>query len=167
MKPSDSQVGGAHYKGMPIQPAEFIHKNEIGFLEGNVIKYVCRHATKNGKADLLKARHYIDLLLEWQYGDDGQTVPAGKPLTFKEIPWAGEAPPTQVRCRCGWEGTTDKLNRAVVRAYPFCPDCGLDFKPVEGELTQADRDAGLLPDHAPAPVPCAHGFLVCKVCDVG
>jgi hypothetical protein len=68
-KPSDSQVGGNHYKDMKIQPAEFIHVNKIGFLEGNVIKYVCRHSAKNGKADLLKARHYIDLLLEWEYGE--------------------------------------------------------------------------------------------------
>ena len=67
-KPSDSQIGGNHYKTMAIQPAEFIHRNDIGFLEGNVIKYVCRHAAKNGKDDLLKARHYIDLLLEWEYG---------------------------------------------------------------------------------------------------
>lgn len=68
-KPSDSQVGGDHYKKMKIQPAEFIHANDIGFLEGNVIKYVCRHSAKNGKADLLKAKHYLDLLLEWEYDE--------------------------------------------------------------------------------------------------
>lgn len=67
MSASEEQIGGDHYKSFAIQPAEFIHKNAIGFLEGNVIKYVCRHAKKNGKADLLKARHYIDLLIEWQY----------------------------------------------------------------------------------------------------
>ena len=64
-----TQIGGSHYKDFVIQPAEFIHKNGIGFLEGNVIKYVCRHQAKNGKEDLLKARHYIDLLLELEYGE--------------------------------------------------------------------------------------------------
>lgn len=66
-KASAMQEGGDHYKGLAIQPAEFIHKNNIPFLEGNVIKYVVRHNAKNGAADLLKARHYIDLLLEYQY----------------------------------------------------------------------------------------------------
>lgn len=81
MKPaSEQQVGGNHYKDFVIQPAEFIHKNGIGFLEGNVIKYVCRHATKNGKDDLLKARHYIDLLLEWQYPEPAPEYAPPYPL---------------------------------------------------------------------------------------
>jgi hypothetical protein len=65
---SRKQVGGSHYRSFTIQPSEFIHRNGIGFLEGNVIKYVCRHAKKNGKQDLEKARHYIDLLIEFEYG---------------------------------------------------------------------------------------------------
>jgi hypothetical protein len=59
-----SQVGGTHYSQMPIQPVEFITKNNLSFLEGNVIKYVCRWKNKNGIADLEKAKHYIDLLIE-------------------------------------------------------------------------------------------------------
>jgi len=69
MKASDKQVGGDHYARFAIQPSEFIHKNRLGFLEGNVVKYVCRHGAKHGREDLLKARHYIDLLLEWEYGN--------------------------------------------------------------------------------------------------
>lgn len=68
---SKKQIGGSHYKGLIVQPAEFIHKNGLGFLEGNVIKYVCRHRVKHGTTgyvDLEKARHYIDLLLEYEYG---------------------------------------------------------------------------------------------------
>ena len=61
--PLDVQVGGAHYKDLPIQPVEFIHANGIGYFEGNVIKYVARWRKKNGIADLEKARHYIDLLI--------------------------------------------------------------------------------------------------------
>lgn len=58
------QVGGSHYKDMAIQPVEFIHANGIPYLEGNVIKYLTRWRKKNGIADLEKARHYIDLLIE-------------------------------------------------------------------------------------------------------
>jgi hypothetical protein len=63
----NKQEGGDHYVKLPIQPVEFIYKNKLGFLEGNVIKYVVRHKAKNGKEDLLKARHYIDMLLELEY----------------------------------------------------------------------------------------------------
>ena len=60
------QVGGGHYKDLAIQPAEFIHKNGIGYLEGAVIKYVSRWRNKNGLEDLKKARHYLDLLIEME-----------------------------------------------------------------------------------------------------
>lgn len=66
--PLDRQVGGAHYKNMKIQPVEFITANDIGFLEGNIIKYVCRHATKNGAQDVEKIIHYAQLLLATKYG---------------------------------------------------------------------------------------------------
>jgi len=36
------QVGGNHYASMKIQPVEFIAANNLGFLEGNIVKYVCR-----------------------------------------------------------------------------------------------------------------------------
>lgn len=64
---SKKQVAGDHYSSLAIQPGEFIHRNGIGFLEGNVIKYVCRHKKKNGKQDLEKAIHYLQLLIEWEY----------------------------------------------------------------------------------------------------
>lgn len=66
---SKKQIAGNHYSSLPIQPAEFIYRNSIGFIEGNVIKYVVRHKLKNGRQDLEKARHYIDLLIEWEYGE--------------------------------------------------------------------------------------------------
>lgn len=58
------QEGGNHYKDMKIQPVEFIMANNIGYMEGNVIKYVSRYKNKNGIEDLKKARHYIDMLIE-------------------------------------------------------------------------------------------------------
>lgn len=60
----DVQEGGDHYKGMAIQPFEYIHKNGIGFAEGGVIKYVSRWRIKGGIGDLRKARHLLDLLIE-------------------------------------------------------------------------------------------------------
>lgn len=68
MSALDEQVDGDHYKNCPIQPVQFIEANSLGFLEGNVIKYVTRHAKKGGAADLRKARHYIDLLIQLRYG---------------------------------------------------------------------------------------------------
>lgn len=69
MKADDVQIGGNHYKIYKIQPTEFIHSNSIPFIEGNVIKYVMRHKYKNGIEDLKKARHYIDLLIQYEYED--------------------------------------------------------------------------------------------------
>lgn len=61
---SDRQVGGDHYASQAIQPIHYIFENNLGFCEGNVIKYVTRYQKKNGVEDLKKARHYIDMLIE-------------------------------------------------------------------------------------------------------
>lgn len=53
-----------HYTQCKIQPAVFIAANDLGYFEGNVIKYVCRYKLKNGAEDLRKARHYLDMLIE-------------------------------------------------------------------------------------------------------
>ena len=60
----NKQVAGNHYKDLPIQPVEYIHANALGYFEGNVIKYISRWRKKNGLADLEKAKHYIELLIE-------------------------------------------------------------------------------------------------------
>jgi hypothetical protein len=67
LSPTSDQVGGNHYKDCKIQPTEFIHANNIPFIEGNIIKYVIRHRNKNGIEDLKKAKHYIDLLIQFEY----------------------------------------------------------------------------------------------------
>lgn len=66
-KASSKQEGGSHYKEMAIQPTEFIHENSLDYFQGNVIKYVSRHKTKNGAEDVKKAIHYCQLILEYQY----------------------------------------------------------------------------------------------------
>ena len=60
------QVGGGHYKDKAIQPIIYIHANNLGFCEGNVVKYITRWREKNGLADLEKAKHYIELLIEME-----------------------------------------------------------------------------------------------------
>ena len=68
LSPKKEQVGGDHYKKYPIQPFEYNQKNGLRYCEGNVVKYVTRHRDKYGKEDLLKAIHYINLLIELEYG---------------------------------------------------------------------------------------------------
>lgn len=63
---NDRQVAGDHYKGKAIQPWDYIASNKLGYFEGNVVKYVSRWRDKGGVADLEKARHYLDKLIELQ-----------------------------------------------------------------------------------------------------
>jgi hypothetical protein len=58
------QVGGDHYRAKGIQPIEYIHANNLGFCEGNVVKYVTRWKDKGGEDDLRKAIHYLELLIQ-------------------------------------------------------------------------------------------------------
>jgi hypothetical protein len=66
MSALDKQIGGSHYKDMAIQPIEYIHKNGLGFCEGNVVKYITRWKTKNGIEDLKKVIHYAELLIQME-----------------------------------------------------------------------------------------------------
>lgn len=59
-----TQVGGSHYTDCSIQPIEYIWANNLGFSEGNVVKYITRWRAKGGIKDLEKARHHIALLIE-------------------------------------------------------------------------------------------------------
>jgi len=65
----DVQVSGNHYKNFTIQPIEFAMKNELDTCQHAVVKYVCRHKDKGGIEDLRKARHYLELLAEFEYGE--------------------------------------------------------------------------------------------------
>ena len=60
---ASKQVAGSHYQ-LPIEPWDFIVKNNLGYLEGNIIKYITRYKKKNGIEDLLKAQHYLEKLIE-------------------------------------------------------------------------------------------------------
>ena len=69
--PNEMQVGGSHYKEMPVQPWDVMEavltKEEfIGYLKGNVIKYSMRAGRKEGSDDAGKAMHYKMKLKEVQ-----------------------------------------------------------------------------------------------------
>jgi hypothetical protein len=65
--PLDSQIGGAHYKQYKIQPVEYAMANSLNYCQANAIKYVTRYRDKNGKEDLLKAIHNIEILIALEY----------------------------------------------------------------------------------------------------
>jgi len=68
MSAYDKQIGGNHYqKNFKIQPSKFVIENELLFPEGSAIKYICRHRFKNGKEDLEKAIHFIEMIIERDY----------------------------------------------------------------------------------------------------
>ena len=60
------QRDGSHYKSMAIQPMEYSMANGLDALQHTAIKYISRFRNKNGLADLEKAKHCIDMLIEWE-----------------------------------------------------------------------------------------------------
>ena len=66
--PNSTQIGGDHYQ-KDVQPwaameAWMSEDQFIGYLWGNVIKYMARWPDKGGREDLKKAQHYLAKLLE-------------------------------------------------------------------------------------------------------
>ena len=83
MKASDKQVNGDHYKDLEVQPIDYIVKNKLGWCEGNAVKYITRHRQKGGKECILKAIHYLELLIEQEYPETevSETKGPGKELS--------------------------------------------------------------------------------------
>ncbi len=63
----DKQIGGSHYSKFKIQPSKFVVENELLFPEGCAIKYICRHRLKGKREDILKAIHFLEMILERDY----------------------------------------------------------------------------------------------------
>lgn len=78
---NNKQVAGSHYQ-VSIQPWDYIHSNGIGYLAGNIIKYVSRYKSKNGLEDLRKAQHYLEKLIEEESWFDEQIL-ANKEATMR------------------------------------------------------------------------------------
>ncbi len=64
LRVNDHQVGGSHYKSLKIQPIEYIMANNLGYCEGNIIKYITRWRAKGGIEDLRKIKQYVDFIIE-------------------------------------------------------------------------------------------------------
>lgn len=81
-----TQVGGSHYIS-PLQHVEFCQVNRLPWCESAAIKYVLRHRKKNGKQDIQKAIHYLELLMALDYAriEEGEEMWDIQPKTF-EIP---------------------------------------------------------------------------------
>ena len=70
MKPYDKQIGGSHYQKYKIQPSKFVIENELLYPEGCAIKYIIRHRDKGKKQDILKAIHFLEMIIERDYNAD-------------------------------------------------------------------------------------------------
>ena len=68
----DKQHGGSHYQKYVIQPSKFVVENELLYPEGCAIKYIIRHRDKGKKQDLLKAIHFIEMIIERDYAEKEQ-----------------------------------------------------------------------------------------------
>jgi hypothetical protein len=68
----DKQHGGSHYQKYKIQPSKFVVENELLYPEGCAIKYIIRHRDKGKRQDLLKAIHFIEMIMERDYGEEAQ-----------------------------------------------------------------------------------------------
>jgi hypothetical protein len=62
---SKEKTNPKHYQVGEIQSIDFILDWKFNFLEGNIIKYICRYKYKheNGLECLKKARWYLDKLI--------------------------------------------------------------------------------------------------------
>ena len=81
----DKQHGGSHYQKFKIQPSKFVVENELLFPEGCAIKYICRHRLIGKKEDILKAIHFLEMILERDYKEvekPKENLPKEKPNTW-------------------------------------------------------------------------------------
>jgi len=63
---NEHQVGGTHYRDLDPNPWDVIMAWELNFLAGNVLKYLVRYKRKEGIESLLKAKHYLEKLIEYE-----------------------------------------------------------------------------------------------------
>lgn len=73
MSALETQVGGDHYKNLAIQPLEYSMANGLDACQHTIIKYVTRFRDKGGLADLEKARHTLDILIEIERAKASET----------------------------------------------------------------------------------------------
>ena len=90
------QIGGAHYKQMPLEHWDLVALAGLDYYQGNITKYVMRWRDKGGLEDLKKARHYLDKYIELetlraQHGDSGMRAQLLHATHAKELRDENEA----------------------------------------------------------------------------
>lgn len=126
MNAFEKQVGGNHYKDMPIQVTEFCQRNELNHIESSIIKYACRHRKKGKRADVEKIIHYAELLLDLEYPeDDGEIA--------REQSHADQMRKYGFSTCAGWG-----VDCTPVLSPSYCYSCGKD---AHGNLYCADCEA--------------------------
>lgn len=114
MPANETQIGGDHYRKHKIQPwdayEEWLgHDGFVGNLRGNILSYLIRYKDKGGVADLKKARHDLDKLIEVEseptQGPEVQNTPC---RTFPDHP--------TLRCACYNYSTS---GREICPKHPY------------------------------------------------
>lgn len=60
-----SESGPGYYRGMAIQPIDYIMLNDLNFIQGNIIKYTTRAYEKGTLLeDIRKIIHYAEMWLD-------------------------------------------------------------------------------------------------------
>lgn len=77
----DTQVGGAHYKDMAVQPWQALEawltpEEYRGYHKGVAIAYLAREQSKGGMQDIEKAVHHLQRLIEMQGDRDANHTEA-------------------------------------------------------------------------------------------
>lgn len=60
----EGNVKPQYYQKGKTEVWDFVIEQGLGFLAGNIIKYVCRYKEKNGIEDLRKAQTYLEKLIK-------------------------------------------------------------------------------------------------------
>ena len=79
------QHGGSHYKDKAIQPVEFAMANQYDCCIFSAIKYVTRHADKNGEEDLRKGEHFVFLRLATKESYNSKAVAHISPKYYCKV----------------------------------------------------------------------------------
>ncbi len=111
--PMKRQVQGTHYRNLAIQPTEFCQRNGLDFCCGSILKYLTRHRSKNGREDLCKAKHFVEIREAFPY----HVRPPGLiEITMLEYVTRNNVPVTDAEALYRLEAYYNTANDVAVRA---------------------------------------------------
>jgi len=98
---NDKQISGNHYRKQKIQSWDFVAANKLDFFQGSAVTYIARFRDKGGRRDLEKAVHFIEKLIELEYGEEN-------PLADKIIPCNNPQNMTEGEIKQFWTRSEDE-----------------------------------------------------------